>query len=86
ASEMLYQGIAARAFERVFSLADFVEVKSAKLDKGLLHIELVREVPEAMKPRTISISTDDAKTLDARTVAKTLDKTDTKTVNAKVAA
>src|SRR5215813_3681698 len=51
-SEVLYQGIAARAFERVFRLAEFVEVKSAKLEKGLLHIDLVREIPEAMKPRT----------------------------------
>jgi molecular chaperone IbpA len=51
--EVLYQGIAARAFERVFRLADFVEVKAAVLANGLLHIDLVREIPEAMKPRTI---------------------------------
>ena len=55
-TEVLYQGIAARAFERVFRLAEFVEVKSAKLEKGLLHIDLVREIPEAMKPRTIRIN------------------------------
>jgi len=54
--EVLYQGIAARAFERVFRLADFVEVRSATLEHGLLHIELVRELPEAMKPRTIRIA------------------------------
>jgi molecular chaperone IbpA len=54
-TEVLYQGIAARAFERVFRLAEFVEVKAAKLEKGLLHIDLVREIPEAMKPRTIRI-------------------------------
>jgi molecular chaperone IbpA len=54
-AEVLYQGIAARAFERVFRLADFVEVKSASLENGLLHIDLVREIPEAMKPRTIRI-------------------------------
>ena len=53
--EVLYQGIAARAFERVFRLADFVEVKSASLENGLLHIDLAREIPEAMKPRTIRI-------------------------------
>jgi molecular chaperone IbpA len=56
-AEVLYQGIAARAFERVFRLADFVEVKSAVLENGLLHIDLVRELPEAMKPRTIRINT-----------------------------
>ena len=53
---MLYQGIAARAFERVFRLADFVEVRAASLENGLLHIDLVREIPEAMKPRTIRIN------------------------------
>jgi len=55
-NEVLYQGIAARAFERVFRLADFVEVKSATLENGLLHVDLVREIPEAMKPRSIRIS------------------------------
>ena len=54
-AEVLYQGIAARAFERVFRLADFVEVRAAALENGLLHIDLVREIPEAMKPRTIRI-------------------------------
>lgn len=55
--DFLYQGIAARAFERRFRLADFVEVKDARLENGLLHLELKRELPEAMKPRTIKIST-----------------------------
>ena len=55
-AEVLYQGIAARAFERVFRLADFVEVKAASLQHGLLHIDLVREIPEAMKPRNIRIN------------------------------
>ena len=55
-AEVLYQGIAARAFERVFRLADFVEVRSASLENGLLHIDLVREIPEAMKPRAIRIN------------------------------
>ena len=53
--EALYQGIAARAFERVFQLADFVQVKGAKLENGLLHVDLVREIPEAKKPRQIPI-------------------------------
>ncbi len=52
---VIYQGIAARAFERVFQLADFVLVKGAKLENGLLHVDLVREIPEAKKPRTIPI-------------------------------
>ena len=55
-SDMLYLGIAARAFERSFQLADHVAVEGASLDNGLLHVELVREVPEAMKPRTIPIT------------------------------
>ena len=54
--EMLHQGIAARAFERRFQLADYVTVKGAALENGLLHIELVREVPEAKKPRLIPIA------------------------------
>ncbi len=62
--EVLYQGIAARAFERRFHLADHVSAVSAKVENGLLHIELVREVPEAQKPRTISIQTAAPKTID----------------------
>jgi molecular chaperone IbpA len=54
--ETLYQGIAARAFERVFQLADFVQVKGAALENGLLHVDLVREIPEAKKPRAIPIN------------------------------
>jgi len=54
--EVLYQGIAARAFERVFQLADFVQVKGAKLENGLLHVDLVREIPETKKPRQIPIN------------------------------
>ncbi|WP_109113152.1 Hsp20 family protein [Aeromonas caviae] len=52
----LYQGIAERGFERRFQLADYVRVKGADLKDGLLHIDLVREVPEAMKPRKIEIN------------------------------
>jgi molecular chaperone IbpA len=53
--ETLYQGIAARSFERVFQLADHVQVRSAALENGLLHVDLVREIPEAKKPRQIAI-------------------------------
>jgi molecular chaperone IbpA len=56
AGEVLYQGIAARAFERVFQLADFVQVKGAALENGLLHVDLVREIPETKKPRQIPIN------------------------------
>ena len=54
-AEVLYRGIAARAFERAFQLADFVQVKNASLENGLLHVDLVREIPEAKKPRSIPI-------------------------------
>ena len=53
--EYLHRGIATRAFERRFNLADHVKVVSASLENVLLHIELERELPEAMKPRTIKI-------------------------------
>jgi molecular chaperone IbpA len=56
-AEVLYRGIAARAFERVFQLADFVVVKNASLENGLLHVDLSREIPEAKKPRSIPIAT-----------------------------
>ena len=54
--DVLYQGIAARTFERSFQLADYVKVKGASLENGLLHVDLVREIPEAMKPRSIPIA------------------------------
>ncbi|MBB4003926.1 MAG: Hsp20 family protein [Aurantimonas endophytica] len=57
AAETLYRGIAGRAFERRFQLAEYVEVKGASLKNGLLHIDLVRVIPEAMKPRKIDIAT-----------------------------
>lgn len=53
---VLYRGIASRAFERRFQLADHVEVTGATLENGLLHIDLKRETPEALKPRRIAIS------------------------------
>lgn len=57
--QFLHQGIAARNFERRFQLADHVRVENASLENGLLHIDLVREIPEAMKPRTIKITSGD---------------------------
>ena len=53
--EVLHQGIAARAFERRFQMADHVQVVGASLENGLLHVDLVREIPEAQKPRQIPI-------------------------------
>jgi len=66
AGEVLYQGIAARAFERVFQLADYVTVKGASLENGLLHVDLVREIPEAKKPRQIAIGNGKAKVVEAK--------------------
>ena len=54
--DYLYRGISARPFKRQFSLADYVQVKSAAYENGLLKIELFREIPEAMKPRRIAIN------------------------------
>jgi molecular chaperone IbpA len=53
--EYLFQGISARSFKRQFNLADYVQVKTATFDNGLLRVELVREIPEALKPRRIAI-------------------------------
>ena len=55
-AEYLYRGIAGRAFEKRFNLADYVEVEGASCENGLLQIDLVRRIPEAMKPRTIEIT------------------------------
>lgn len=55
-TQFLHRGIAERAFERRFNLADHIKVAGADLVNGLLHVELVREVPEAMKPRAIAIN------------------------------
>lgn len=64
--EMLFRGIAARNFERRFQLADHVEVRSAELKNGLLHIDLVREIPEAMKARKIEISNQPARQIEGK--------------------
>jgi molecular chaperone IbpA len=69
-SEFLHQGIAARNFERRFQLADHVEVTGAELENGLLHVSLKRNIPEAMKPRTIAIKTGHGpKTIEAKKAA-----------------
>ena len=66
-SAYLHRGIAERAFERRFQLADYVEVKGASLSHGLLHIDLVRNVPERLKPRQIAITAGDGpKQIEAR--------------------
>jgi molecular chaperone IbpA len=71
--EYLYRGIAGRPFERRFNLADYVQVKGASFEDGLLQIELERELPEAMKPRRIDIKTgkslgqgDKVRTIDSK--------------------
>lgn len=67
--EFLYRGISTRNFKRQFTLAEYVQVKSAAFDNGLLKIELVREIPEAMKPRRIAISdvpADNVRQLEAK--------------------
>jgi molecular chaperone IbpA len=66
---LLYQGIAGRAFERRFQLAEHVEVRSAKLENGLLHIELERVVPEEKKPRRIEINAQALKTIEGQAKA-----------------
>jgi molecular chaperone IbpA len=55
----LHRGIAARSFERHFQLAEHIKVNGAKLKNGLLHIDMEREIPEALKPRTIKIESDE---------------------------
>ena len=62
----LHRGIAARNFERRFQLADYVEATSARIANGLLHIDLIREVPEAMKPKSIPITIGDSKLIDVK--------------------
>jgi molecular chaperone IbpA len=60
----LYRGIANRSFERKFQLADYVRVVDARLENGLLHVHLRREIPEAMKPRRIEIRSEGPKVLE----------------------
>jgi molecular chaperone IbpA len=60
----LHQGIAARNFERRFQLADHVEVTAARIENGMLHIDLVRKIPEAMKPKNIPIGNGNSSLID----------------------
>ena len=68
--EYLHRGIATRSFERRFNLADHVKVRSASMENGLLHIELEREIPEAMKPRNIQIEKPSARFLNVEKDSK----------------
>ena len=67
--DILHQGIAARSFDRRFQLAEGVQVVGAALENGLLHLDLVRETPEAKKPKLIPISTNAAQTIEAQKAA-----------------
>lgn len=64
--QFLHRGIAARSFERRFQLADYVEVSGAELKDGLLNVDLVRNIPERMKPRSIPIGSDQPKQIEAK--------------------
>src|SRR4029079_10990093 len=64
--DFLYRGISTRNFKRQFNLADYVQVKNASFDNGLLKIELVREIPEAMKPRRIAINSSNIHQLEPK--------------------
>jgi molecular chaperone IbpA len=68
-SAYLYRGIAGRAFDRRFQLAENVEVKGAKMENGLLHIDLERIIPEEKKPRRIAIGGADVKTIEGKVKA-----------------
>ena len=68
AREFLHRGIAERAFELRFQLADYVEVQGATLENGLLHLELKRELPESKKPRSIQISAGTQPTIEDKSV------------------
>ncbi|MBD8876807.1 Hsp20 family protein [Roseibium polysiphoniae] len=64
--DILYRGIASRAFERRFQIAEYVRVEGAHLEHGLLHIDLIRELPEAMKPRKIEIGASSPKQIETK--------------------
>ncbi|HWA68267.1 MAG TPA: Hsp20 family protein [Rhizomicrobium sp.] len=68
-ADFLHQGIAGRAFERSFQLAEHVEVKAARLENGLLHVDLERIVPEEKRPRRIVINAPDLKTIEGQQAA-----------------
>ena len=69
-THFLYRGIANRSFKRVFNLADHVRVVGANLENGLLHVFLERELPEAMKPRTIEISSNSGRLIESEEAKK----------------
>lgn len=71
ARRFLHRGIAERSFERRFGLADYVRVDSARLENGVLIVDLIRELPEALKPRTIAINT--GKPVTAKPKPKVID-------------
>jgi molecular chaperone IbpA len=66
----LHRGIATRNFQRRFQLADHVKVRDARLHNGMLNIDLVREIPEALKPRTIEIRSDEGQLLEGNASSK----------------
>ena len=68
-TEYLYRGISARPFRRQIDLAEYVQVKGASFEDGLLKIDLVREVPEARKPRRIAINTGSKPTIEHKKAA-----------------
>lgn len=68
--QFLHRGIAERAFDRRFQLADHVEVSGADLSDGLLHVDLVRNVPERLKPRSVSIGVGAPKQIEAQAEAQ----------------
>lgn len=68
-TEYLHRGIARRAFDRRFELADHVKVVDASLNNGLLHVDLVREVPQSLKPRKIEITSTVSQALEAKNAA-----------------
>src|SRR6185295_14728917 len=67
--DYLYRGISARPFRRVFNLADYVQVKGASFENGLLKINLVREVPEAIRPRQVPINVESPATIEHKRAA-----------------
>jgi len=68
-TEYLYQGISARPFRRIFNLAEYVQAKNASFENGLLKVDLVREVPDAMKPRRIAINGGTSNTIEQKKAA-----------------
>jgi molecular chaperone IbpA len=73
-AQVLHRGIATRAFRQTFNLADHVKVRGASLDNGLLVVDLVREVPESLKPRRIEIGAGEAKAVSQDTEPRKLEK------------